>query len=100
MLDEGVATSSMLDDVVESADGARPAALPVLTEGGLVAVTRSLRLVAPHPVCGRRRIARHDQGAGADESSSTGMSTFPPVGRISEIEDLVDGVLYLESAPS
>ncbi len=34
-----------------------------------------------------------------DESSYAGMGALHPVGRVGEIEDVVDGVLYLESAP-
>jgi hypothetical protein len=33
------------------------------------------------------------------ESSSVGMGALQPVGRVGEIEDVVGGVLYLESAP-
>jgi NAD(P)-dependent dehydrogenase (short-subunit alcohol dehydrogenase family) len=34
-----------------------------------------------------------------DESSYAGMGALHPVGQVGEIEDVVGGVLYLESAP-
>ena len=34
-----------------------------------------------------------------DESSYAGMGALHPVGRVGEIEDVIGGVLYLESAP-
>jgi NAD(P)-dependent dehydrogenase (short-subunit alcohol dehydrogenase family) len=34
-----------------------------------------------------------------DESSYAGMGALHPIGRVGEIEDVVAGVLYLESAP-
>ena len=34
-----------------------------------------------------------------DESSYAGMGALHPIGRVGEIEDVVGGVLYLESAP-
>ena len=86
--------------LVEHADSGRPAALPVLTKGGLVAVTRSLAI--EYASCGLRvnavslgviKTPMHD------ESSYAGMGALHPVGRVGEIEDVVGGVLYLESAP-
>jgi NAD(P)-dependent dehydrogenase (short-subunit alcohol dehydrogenase family) len=34
-----------------------------------------------------------------DEGSYAGMDELHPIGRVGEIEDVVAGVLYLESAP-
>jgi NAD(P)-dependent dehydrogenase (short-subunit alcohol dehydrogenase family) len=34
-----------------------------------------------------------------DESSYAGMGALHPIGRVGEVEDVVGGVLYLESAP-
>jgi NAD(P)-dependent dehydrogenase (short-subunit alcohol dehydrogenase family) len=86
--------------LVEYADSGRPAALSVLTKGGLVAVTRSLAieyasrgLRANAVSLGVIKTPTHD------ESSYVGMGALHPVGRVGEIEDVVDGVLYLESAP-
>jgi len=86
--------------LVEHADSGRPAALPVLTKGGLVAVTKSLaieyaaRCLRVNAVSlGVIKTPTHD------ESSYAGMGALHPVGRVGEIEDVVGGVLYLESAP-
>ena len=86
--------------LVESADSSRPAALPVLTKGGLVAVTRSLAIeyassgVRVNAVSlGVIKTPMHD------ESSYAGMDALHPLGRVGEIDDVVGGVLYLESAP-
>ncbi|HXB66379.1 MAG TPA: SDR family oxidoreductase [Solirubrobacteraceae bacterium] len=86
--------------LVEHADSGRPAALSVLTKGGLVAVTKSLAieyasrgLRANAVSLGVIKTPTHD------ESSYAGMGALHPVGRVGEIEDVVGGVLYLESAP-
>ena len=101
MLDQGrghvVNVSTAL---VEHADSSRPAALPVLTKGGLVAVTKSLAIeYASHGL----RVNAVSLGViktpAHDESSYAGMDALHPVGRVGEIEDVVGGVLYLESAP-
>ena len=86
--------------LVEHADSSRPAALPVLTKGGLVAVTKSLAIeYASHGL----RVNAVSLGVIKtpvhDESSYAGMGALHPVGRVGEIEDVVGGVLYLESAP-
>jgi NAD(P)-dependent dehydrogenase (short-subunit alcohol dehydrogenase family) len=86
--------------LVEQADGSRPAALSVLTKGGLVAVTKSLAIeyASRGP-----RVNAVSLGVIKtpvhDESSYAGMGALHPVGRVGEIEDVVGGVLYLESAP-
>jgi NAD(P)-dependent dehydrogenase (short-subunit alcohol dehydrogenase family) len=85
--------------LVEQADSSRPAALPALTKGGLVAVTRSLAI--EYASRGLRvnavslGVIKTPQN---DESSYAGMGSLHPLGRVGEIEDVVGGVLYLESA--
>ncbi len=86
--------------LVEQADSSRPAALSVLTKGGLVAVTKSLAIeyassgVRVNAVSlGVIKTPVHD------ESSYAGMGALHPIGRVGEIDDVVRGVLYLESAP-
>jgi NAD(P)-dependent dehydrogenase (short-subunit alcohol dehydrogenase family) len=101
MLDEGrghvVNVSTAL---VEQADSSRPAALSVLTKGGLVAATRSLAI---EYASSGLRVNAVSLGViktpGHDESSYAGMGALHPIGRVGEIEDVVGGVLYLESAP-
>jgi NAD(P)-dependent dehydrogenase (short-subunit alcohol dehydrogenase family) len=101
MLDQGhghvVNVSTAL---VEQADSGRPAALAVLTKGGLVTVTRSLAIEYAS-----RGLRVNAVSLGViktpvhDESSYAGMGALHPIGRVGEIEDVVGGVLYLESAP-
>ena len=86
--------------LVEHADNSRPAALQVLTKGGLVAVTRSLAI---EYASSGLRVNAISLGVIKtpvhDESSYAEMGALHPVGRVGEIEDVVGGVLYLESAP-
>jgi len=85
--------------LVDHADSTRPSALASLTKGGLVAVTRSLaveyaaRGVRVNAVSlGVIRTPMHDP------ASYKGMGTLHPLGRVGEIGDVVDGILYLERA--
>jgi NAD(P)-dependent dehydrogenase (short-subunit alcohol dehydrogenase family) len=86
--------------LVEQADSARPGALPVLTKGGLVAVTKSLAIEYAS-----RGLRVNAVSLGViktpihDASSYAGMGALHPIGRVGEIDDVVGGVLYLESAP-
>lgn len=101
MLDQGCGhVVNVSTTLVEQADSSSPAALSVLTKGGLAAITKSLAieyasrgLRANAVSLGVIRTPVHD------ESSYAGMGTLHPVGRVGEIEDVVGGVLYLESAP-
>jgi NAD(P)-dependent dehydrogenase (short-subunit alcohol dehydrogenase family) len=85
--------------LVEQADSGRPAALSVLTKGGLVAATKSLAIEYAS-----RGLRANAVSLGViktqmqDESSYAGMGALHPVGRVGEIEDVVGGVIYLESA--
>ena len=86
--------------LVENADSSRPAALSVLTKGGLSAVTKSLAIEYAS-----RGLRVNAVSLGViktpshDENSYAGMGALHPVGRVGEIEDVVRGVRYLESAP-
>ena len=89
--------------IAEHADSVEPTALTALTKGGLAAVTRSLAVeyasrgirvnaVAPgiiqtpvHPA------ESYTPGALAGK--------LPPLGHVGQVSDVVDGILYLESAP-
>jgi NAD(P)-dependent dehydrogenase (short-subunit alcohol dehydrogenase family) len=101
MLDQGHGhVVNVSTTLVEQADRSRPSALSVLTKGGLVAATRSL--AAEY---GSRGLRVNAVSLGViktpvhDESSYAGMGALHPLGRVGEIEDVVGGVLYLESAP-
>jgi NAD(P)-dependent dehydrogenase (short-subunit alcohol dehydrogenase family) len=85
--------------LVDHANSTSPSALASLTKGGLVAVTRSLateyasRGVRVNAVAlGVIRTPAHDP------SSYAGMAGLHPLGRLGEISDVVDGILYLEQA--
>jgi NAD(P)-dependent dehydrogenase (short-subunit alcohol dehydrogenase family) len=86
--------------LVDHARSAEPAALASLTKGGLDAVTRSLaieyaaRSVRVNAVSlGVIKTPLHDA------SEYEGMAAVHPLGRVGEIGDVVDGILYLEQAP-
>jgi NAD(P)-dependent dehydrogenase (short-subunit alcohol dehydrogenase family) len=85
--------------LVDHADSQRPSALTALTKGGLAAVTRSLaieyasrgvRVNAISP--GVIKTPLHDP------ASYDGLAALHPLGRVGEIGDIVDGILYLERA--
>jgi NAD(P)-dependent dehydrogenase (short-subunit alcohol dehydrogenase family) len=85
--------------LVDHADSERPSALPALTKGGLVAVSRSLAIeyasrgVRVNTVSlGVIRTSAHDP------ASYTGLASLHPLGRVGEVSDVVDAVLYLERA--
>ncbi len=85
--------------LVDHADSERPAALTALTKGGLAAVARSLAIeyasrgVRFNAVAlGVIRTPIHDP------ASYDGMAGLHPIGRVGEISDVVDGILYLERA--
>jgi NAD(P)-dependent dehydrogenase (short-subunit alcohol dehydrogenase family) len=85
--------------LVDSADSERPSALPALTKGGLVAASRSLAIeFASHGVrvnavsLGVIRTPAHDR------ASYTDLAPLHPLGRVGEVSDVVDAILYLERA--
>jgi NAD(P)-dependent dehydrogenase (short-subunit alcohol dehydrogenase family) len=91
-----VNVTTSLDD---HADHTRPSALAVLTKGGLDAVTRSLAIeYAARGV----RVNAVSLGViktpGHDSTSYAGLAALHPLGRVGEVSDVVDGVLYLERA--
>ena len=90
---------NMSTSLVDQADSTQPSALTSLTKGGLAAVTRSLAIeyasrgirvnaVAPG-------IIKTSMG---DPASYEGLAELHPIGRLGEISDIVDGILYLERA--
>ena len=85
--------------LVDHADSTRPAGLPALSKGGLVAATRSLaieyagRAVRVNAVSlGVIRTPDHDP------ASYAGLEKLHPLGRVGEVTDVVDAILYLERA--
>jgi|GEM_PF-43912 len=87
--------------LAEVADSHAPSVLAALTKGGLVAATRSLaveyaslgiRVNAVSP--GIIRTPMHP----ADSYEGLG-DRLPPLGRVGQVSDVVDGILFLESSP-
>jgi NAD(P)-dependent dehydrogenase (short-subunit alcohol dehydrogenase family) len=85
--------------LVDRPDSTRPSALASLTKGGLAAVTRSLaieyasrgvRVNAVSP--GVIKTPIHDP------ASYAGIADLHPLGRVGEVSDVVDAILYLEQA--
>jgi NAD(P)-dependent dehydrogenase (short-subunit alcohol dehydrogenase family) len=90
---------NIITSLVEHADSKTPAALASLTKGGLAAVTRSLAIeyasrgVRVNAVSlGVIRTPNHDP------ASYAGLAALHPIGRVGEISDVADGILYLEGA--
>jgi NAD(P)-dependent dehydrogenase (short-subunit alcohol dehydrogenase family) len=85
--------------LVDQPDSQRPAALAALTKGGLVAVTRSLAIEYAS-----RGVRVNAVALGViktpinDAASYDGLAALHPLGRLGEISDVVDGILYLERA--
>jgi len=86
-------------DIVDHADGTRPSALAALTKGGLAAVARSLAIEYAS-----RGIRVNAVSLGVIKTptygaeSYEGIAALHPIGRVGEISDVVDGILYLEQA--
>jgi len=85
--------------LVDRADKKRPSALAALTKGGLVAATRSLAIeyasdgVRVNAVSlGVIKTPMHDP------ASYKGLEALHPLGRVGEVADVVDAILYLEQA--
>jgi NAD(P)-dependent dehydrogenase (short-subunit alcohol dehydrogenase family) len=85
--------------LVEHANSAVPSALASLTKGGLNAATKGLAIeyagrgIRSNAVAlGVIRTPMHDP------SSYDALAKLHPVGRLGEIDDIVDAVLYLENA--
>lgn len=86
--------------LVDRADSRVPAALTALTKGGLVAATRSLAIeYARHGI----RVNAVSPGvirtATDDPAAYDDLAQLHPLGRVGRISDVVDGVLFLETAP-
>jgi NAD(P)-dependent dehydrogenase (short-subunit alcohol dehydrogenase family) len=85
--------------LVDHADSKRPSALPALTKGGLVAATRSLAIeYASQGV----RVNAVSLGViktpAHDPASYKGLEALHPLGRVGQVSDVVDAILYLERA--
>ena len=100
MVDQGSGhIVNITTSTVDRPSSERPSALVALTKGGLAAVTRSLAIeyasrgvrvnaVAPGVI----KTPLHDL------DSYKGLAELHPLGRLGEVSDVVDGILYLERA--
>jgi NAD(P)-dependent dehydrogenase (short-subunit alcohol dehydrogenase family) len=87
--------------VAERADSGSPSVLTALTKGGLAAATRSLAVEYAS-----RGIRVNAVSPGIIQTpmhpaeSYTGLGDrLPPIGRVGQVSDVVDSILFLESAP-
>jgi NAD(P)-dependent dehydrogenase (short-subunit alcohol dehydrogenase family) len=85
--------------LVDHAESDNPSGLVSLTKGGLAAVSRSLAIeYASRGVRVNAVALGVIQNPAYDPSSYAGMADLHPLGRIGQIGDVVDGILYLERA--
>jgi NAD(P)-dependent dehydrogenase (short-subunit alcohol dehydrogenase family) len=85
--------------LVDHADSKRPAALSALTKGGLVAATRSLAIeYASHGVRVNAVSLGIIKTSLQDDAPYAGLGALHPLGRVGEVSDVVDAILYLERA--
>ena len=86
--------------LVDHARSESPSALASLTKGGLNAVTKALAIEYAH-----RGIRSNAVALGVIRSPMLAPSTYEalaathPMGRLGEVDDVVDAVVYLENAP-
>lgn len=85
--------------LVDHPDSRTPSALSSLTKGGLEAVSRSLAIEYA-----KRGVRVNTVALGIiktpvhDEASYQGLADRQPLGRLGDVSDVVDGILYLERA--
>jgi NAD(P)-dependent dehydrogenase (short-subunit alcohol dehydrogenase family) len=96
---EGGHVVNVSTSLVDHANSAVPSALASLTKGGLNAVTKALAVEYAG-----RGIRANTVALGIiatpmhDESTHEALAKMHPLGRIGEVDDVVDAVLYLENA--
>ena len=98
--DDGGHVINVSTSLVDHANSRVPSALASLTKGGLNAVTKALAIeyadrgIRSNAVAlGIIRTPMHDP------ASYDALAEMHPAGRLGEIEDVVDAVVYLENAP-
>ena len=85
--------------LVDHPDSDQPAALTVLTKGGLASVARSLAIeYASRGVRVNAVSLGVIQTPNHDPASYAGLAALHPLGRVGTVGDVVEGVLYLDRA--
>ena len=85
--------------LVDHADSGRPSALAALTKGGLVAASRSLAVeYASRGIRVNAVSLGVIQTPAHDPASYAGLEALHPLGRVGNVDDVVDAILYLEHA--
>jgi NAD(P)-dependent dehydrogenase (short-subunit alcohol dehydrogenase family) len=86
--------------LVDHADSNRPSALPALTKGGLVAVSRSLAVEYASVGVRVNVVSLGVIKTPAHEAASYDqLGSLHPLGHVGEVSDVVEAILYLERAP-
>ena len=97
--DSGGHIVNISTSLVDHAESGNPSALVALTKGGLAAVTRSLAIeYASRGVRCNAVSLGVIQNPAYDRASYEGLAQLHPMGRIGQISDVVEGILYLEEA--
>jgi NAD(P)-dependent dehydrogenase (short-subunit alcohol dehydrogenase family) len=97
---EGGHLVNVSTSLVDHANSAAPSALASLTKGGLNAVTKALAIEYA-----KRGIRSNAVALGIirtpmhEAASYEALAAVAPLGHVGEVDDVVDAVLYLESAP-
>ena len=85
--------------LVDHPDATRPSALPALTKGGLVAASRSLAIEYASRGVRVNAVSLGVIKTPAHEAASyRGLDALHPLGRVGEVTDVLDAILYLEGA--
>ena len=85
--------------LVDHPESMNPSALVSLTKGGLAAVTRSLAIeYASRGVRFNAVALGVIENPVDDQASYEGLAQLHPLGRVGQISDVVEGILYLEHA--
>jgi len=86
--------------MVEHAHSGAPALLATLTKGGLVAATKSLAIeYASHGIRANAVSLGVIETPLHPPEAYAGLGELHPMGRVGQVSDVVEGILYLESAP-
>ncbi len=90
---------NLTTSLVDHAESESPSGLVALTKGGLAAVTRSLAIeYASRGVRFNAVALGVIENPLYDPASYKGLAHLHPLGRVGQISDVVEGVLYLERA--